>query len=164
MPAPGSVTDGGGYNLIGSGDGTGLNNGVAHDLIGSDASPLDPLLGALANNGGPTQTMVLLFGSPAIGVGDPSQLNTNDQRGFDRFGTVDFGAFEHTQNYFLVGNNLDAGAGSLRQEITNSDSNAPLNGGPNVIQFDLASNGVQTIQLHSTLPTITNALVIDGTR
>jgi hypothetical protein len=63
---------------------------------------VDPLLGPLANNGGPTQTMALLAGSPAIDHGPvpvPSfPLNDNDQRGagFPRVvnGTVDVGAYE----------------------------------------------------------------------
>ena len=63
---------------------------------------VDPMLGALGNNGGPTQTMALLTGSPAIDKGPvpvPSfPLNENDQRGvgFPRVvnGAVDVGAFE----------------------------------------------------------------------
>jgi hypothetical protein len=63
---------------------------------------VDPMLGPLGNNGGPTQTMALLAGSPAIDHGPvpvPSfPLNDNDQRGagFPRVvaGTVDVGAYE----------------------------------------------------------------------
>ncbi|MCE7951418.1 MAG: hypothetical protein DYH18_10000 [Xanthomonadales bacterium PRO7] len=58
-----------------------------------------PQLGALASNGGPTQTMLPLTGSPLIDAGDPafSGLST-DQRGagFPRIinGRVDIGAVE----------------------------------------------------------------------
>jgi hypothetical protein len=58
-----------------------------------------PQLGALANNGGPTMTMLPLAGSPLIDAGDPafSGLST-DQRGagFPRIinGRVDIGAVE----------------------------------------------------------------------
>jgi hypothetical protein len=93
-----------GHNLIGKGDGsTGLTNGVMSDQIGSVATPLDPKLGLLANNGGPTQTLALLAGSPAIDAGDDSVLGpplslTTDQRGpgFPRKSGahVDIGAFE----------------------------------------------------------------------
>jgi hypothetical protein len=93
-----------GHNLIGKGDGgTGFTNGVNGDQVGSIASPLDPKLGPLQNNGGPTSTMALLTGSPAIDAGDDSVLGsplflTTDQRGagFPReFGAhVDIGAFE----------------------------------------------------------------------
>ena len=39
------------------------------NLIGTFASPIDPLLGPLADNGGLTLTHALLFGSPAIDAG-----------------------------------------------------------------------------------------------
>jgi CSLREA domain-containing protein len=42
------------------------------------------LLAALANNGGPTQTHALLFGSNAIDSADPADCPTTDQRGFAR--------------------------------------------------------------------------------
>lgn len=52
-----------------------------------------PLLEALADNGGPSKTMALLPGSPAIdaAVGSSSRV---DQRGFRVVGTADIGAFE----------------------------------------------------------------------
>ena len=74
---------------------------------GSDGLPDtvtgDPILGPLANNGGPTLTYALMTGSPAINAGDNAlAINpltnaplTTDQRGLARFvGTVDIGAFE----------------------------------------------------------------------
>ena len=67
----------------------------------SDQNDTDPKLGALANNGGPTQTFALLTGSPAINAGDPNFDATQtptDQRGqgFARVGggRIDIGAFE----------------------------------------------------------------------
>jgi CSLREA domain-containing protein len=39
------------------------------NLVGTSAAPIDPMLGPLGNNGGPTQTHALLPGSPAIGLG-----------------------------------------------------------------------------------------------
>src|SRR5262249_8112923 len=56
-----------GYNLIGVGDGSdGLANGLNGDKIGTGANPINPLLSSLANNGGPTQTLALSAGSPAL--------------------------------------------------------------------------------------------------
>ena len=58
----------------------------------------DPMLAPLANNGGPTQTMGLLAGSPAIGAGSNPNGYANDQRGggYPRVvgAAVDIGAFE----------------------------------------------------------------------
>ncbi|MEA5417610.1 CHAT domain-containing protein [Spirulina sp. CCNP1310] len=67
-------------------------NGVNGNIVG-----LDPLLGPLANNGGPTQTHALLPGSPALNSGDnASTIVTVDQRGNPRivYGRVDMGAYE----------------------------------------------------------------------
>jgi hypothetical protein len=56
----------------------------------------DPMLGPLANNGGPTLTMALLPGSPAIDAGSATGAPTTDQRGTARpqGPGVDIGAFE----------------------------------------------------------------------
>jgi hypothetical protein len=96
----GRLDPGGDYNLIGDGTGmTGLSNGVNGNQVGSASSPIDPLLGPLQNNGGPTQTMALLPGSPAIDAGDNTGAPMWDQRGpgFPRIlhGTMDIGAFEY---------------------------------------------------------------------
>ncbi|HEX3129596.1 MAG TPA: IPTL-CTERM sorting domain-containing protein [Thermoanaerobaculia bacterium] len=59
---------------------------------------VDPLLGPLANNGGPTLTHALLPGSPAIDAGNPAiqAPPPTDQRGFARiYGpAIDLGAVE----------------------------------------------------------------------
>ncbi|MBO0698391.1 MAG: hypothetical protein J2P46_08360 [Zavarzinella sp.] len=92
-----------GHNLIGDDTGsTGFTNGVNGDLVGSAAAPIDPKVGPLQNNGGPTQTMALLAGSPAIDHGDNNNLPPTDQRGFPRIkdgngdgvAVADIGAFE----------------------------------------------------------------------
>ena len=59
----------------------------------------NPLLASLGNYGGPTQTMALLPGSPAIDAGSNALIPggvTTDQRGDSRIvnSTVDIGAFE----------------------------------------------------------------------
>ena len=96
------------FSLIGDNTGaTIFNNGG--NLIGTSASPINPLLGPLADNGGPTFTS-LLTGSPAIDAGDAtavagvSLVPLYDQRGapftrvFDGDGDggaqIDIGAFE----------------------------------------------------------------------
>ena len=98
------------YSLIGVGDNLGTISGNNGNLIGTQALPLDPLLGRLADNGGPTMTQALLSGSPAINAGsDASALDSSgtplatDQRGQDRFiGTIDLGAVEFSERRSLV--------------------------------------------------------------
>ncbi|MFI5181662.1 MAG: choice-of-anchor Q domain-containing protein [Thermoanaerobaculia bacterium] len=69
---------------------------------GSMSSVFDSLLGPLASNGGPTQTMALYTGSPAIdGVtyNSPNGAPATDQRGVARpqGARYDIGAFEGSQ-------------------------------------------------------------------
>ena len=47
-----------------------------------------------ADNGGPTETMAISPGSPAIDTGTSTGASPTDQRGDPRFGTVDIGAYE----------------------------------------------------------------------
>jgi hypothetical protein len=54
----------------------------------------DPLLVALADNGGPTQTMALDPASPAVDHGVDCPPPAADQRGVARVGACDSGAFE----------------------------------------------------------------------
>jgi hypothetical protein len=75
-------------------------------IVGTNnVTDVDPMLGPLADNGGPTLTHALLSGSPAIDAGnnaraldDNSIPLTTDQRGLGvdriKFGTVDMGAVE----------------------------------------------------------------------
>jgi DNA-binding beta-propeller fold protein YncE len=79
-----------GYNL--SSDGTCSFNRTG------DMNNTNPNLGPLQNNGGPTQTMALLPGSPAIDAGNPTgctdglgHLLKTDQRGDPRPNTEDTG-------------------------------------------------------------------------
>ncbi len=83
-PVPGPNVDGAvvsnGHNLLG-------NPAEATGFVGvGDQTGANPMLAALADNGGPTQTMEPLPGSPAIDAGVASG-STFDQRGMPR--TVD---------------------------------------------------------------------------
>jgi len=70
-----------GYNLVGDGTGaTGFDS--TGDLVGTSDSLLNPRLGALKDNGGPTKTQLLLAGSIAVDAGAPSgSFPDFDQRG-----------------------------------------------------------------------------------
>jgi hypothetical protein len=81
-----------GHNLIGNTQG-----GSGFDS--TDLLNVNPLLGPLQDNGGPTETMALLPGSPAIDAGDNTDAPEWDQRGpgYPRIvnGIIDIGAFEY---------------------------------------------------------------------
>ena len=79
-----------GHNLIGDTTGCGFT-GVVGDQTG-----VDPLLGPLQNNGGPTWTHALNPGSPAIDAGDDTVTPSTDQRGVPRpqGSASDIGAYE----------------------------------------------------------------------
>jgi predicted outer membrane repeat protein len=102
----------GGTNCSGTitSDGYNLDNNSTCTLGGTgDVSGVDPLLGQLLDNGGPTQTHALNYGSPAIDAGNPAGCTDDvggpiltDQRGLPRAidgnvdGTLrcDIGAYE----------------------------------------------------------------------
>jgi hypothetical protein len=99
----------GGHNLIGQDSGSngsgcaGFINGSHGDQVGTASTPIDPVLGQLVANGGPTATQALLSGSPAIGTGDPidcqaGPIDNLDQRGHARNAdtrtTCDIGAYD----------------------------------------------------------------------
>lgn len=73
-----------GYNIVGIG---GFVEDTFDEMGDQIIGEVDPLLGPLADSGGPTQTHALLFGSPALDQGDPSPVSESagvpkyDQRG-----------------------------------------------------------------------------------
>ncbi len=81
------------YSVVRGGYGSGTN-------IVSD----DPLLGPLADNGGPTKTHALLPGSSAIDAASPDIAPGEDQRGVARpqGASYDIGAYEHWEKKILT--------------------------------------------------------------
>ncbi|GAA5506892.1 right-handed parallel beta-helix repeat-containing protein [Novipirellula caenicola] len=88
-----------GGNFFGEADNVDLV-GSGQDQTGTQASPLDPQLGSLQDNGGATLTHAPLPGSPVVdgGVDALVELIATDQRGADRVqgNAVDIGAVEQT--------------------------------------------------------------------
>ena len=89
------------FNLIGQSADFTLSGKTTYNLFGRN-----PMLGLLADNGGPTFTHAICCGSPALDAGDNQILDlvSTDQRGFSRKigyyvatppGAVDIGAFEY---------------------------------------------------------------------
>lgn len=86
-------------NLIGVDLYSGLTNGVMGNIVGTVAEPIDPALGILANNGGPTKTHRLFIESPAVDKGLNPIPTAFDQRGPNFLrevpaGFPDIGAYE----------------------------------------------------------------------
>jgi hypothetical protein len=135
-----------GHNLIG-------NTSGGSGFVASDLLNVNPQLGPLQDNGGPTQTMALLPGSPAIDAGDDTGAPASDQRGFARIvnGIVDIGAFE--VQLFQVYSTADSGGGSLRSAITNADQ-----AGGSIILFSVSG----IINLASPLPDIFRSVQVLG--
>jgi len=110
----------------------------------------DPKLGPLANNGGPTLTMALLPGSPAIDAGDTSAAPPTDQRGLPRPAGLasDIGAFEY---------------GSVMPAIAVSRAGAT---GLNILGSGNAGQSCRLLSstdLSSWVPVATNCIGSDGT-
>ncbi|MBI1763870.1 MAG: right-handed parallel beta-helix repeat-containing protein, partial [Acidobacteria bacterium] len=148
-----------GFNLIGQNDSsTGFTNGVNNDQVGTSANPLPALLAPLGNYGGPTQTHALLPGSPAINAGTSSGAPATDQRGINRVGNVDIGAFE-SRGFMLAimsGNNQTAAptapfANPLAVAVS-SNFNEPVQGGQ--VSFTPPGSGPSAVLSNSavTLP------------
>jgi CSLREA domain-containing protein/uncharacterized repeat protein (TIGR01451 family) len=122
-----------GYNLIKNTTSAFISGTTTGNQLG-----VDPLLAALGNYGGPTQTFALLPGSPAINAGTSTDAPLHDQRGKARAGNVDIGAFE-SQGFTLAlsGGSPQTTAAStafanpLAVTVTanNSTDNEPVNGG-----------------------------------
>jgi hypothetical protein len=91
------------FNLIGDGTGlTGISNGVAGNQVGTDAQPINPELGPLQDNGGPTFTMAPLANSPALDAGSGETTADADQRGVPRGRVIDLGAYQATASQITV--------------------------------------------------------------
>ena len=110
------VTGGGGgytcssdHNIDGDGSG------------GAGFTTTDPLLGPLADNGGPTQTFALTATSPAIDAGG-TNCQPTDQRGVTRpQGTAsDIGSFERTPFPFQSVSQLLPPGGTITTDIINT--------------------------------------------
>jgi parallel beta-helix repeat protein len=142
------------YNLVGTGGSGGLT-AAGNNLL----DVADPLLSALGNYGGPTQTIALLPGSPAIGAGTAISGITTDQRGVTLpTSGIDIGAFQ-SQGFTLSiisgtpqsATVNTAFAGALVVRVTANDPVEPVAGG--VVTFDAPSSGASAV-LSSTTATI----------
>lgn len=112
------------------------NRGSSSGYIASDLpNGTIPLLSALGNYGGVTQTHALLPGSPAINAAGTG-ATTRDQRGFPAAGIRDIGAFEVLSSLVVdrliddVDNNFSPGNLSLREAIAYIDTSGTITFAP----------------------------------
>lgn len=114
-----------GYNVIARAGPTssGFVDGVMGDQVGSISQPLDLMLEAATNNGGPTRSRMPLPGSPVIDDGHPTDFPSNDQNGFPRVaGGSDAGASELPLGQMVVCPAAANSTGSIaRMRISGSD-------------------------------------------
>ncbi|HEV2799104.1 MAG TPA: carboxypeptidase regulatory-like domain-containing protein, partial [Pyrinomonadaceae bacterium] len=117
---------------------------------------------AQPNGGGYNSTVVVGSISAANPLPPGASINVQFLLGIQQTGTytfeTDFGQISAPPTTITASNTNDSGAGSLRQAIL--DANAQP--GTQTIAFNIGS-GLQTINLLSALPTITDPLIIDGT-
>jgi CSLREA domain-containing protein len=135
------------------------------NLVGQPGLLIDPLLGPLGDNGGPTFTHSLLTGSPALDAGNPAamvgpdMIPETDQRGapFVRIADsrIDIGAYERqtlTRSNFVVDSLLDESDGDYSaDDLTLREAIGLANGsaGQDTITFGsaLTTGGPATIRL-----------------
>ena len=150
-------------NLIGNGSGmTGISNGSNGNLVGTAQAPIDPLLAPLGDYGGPTQTMALLPGSPALNAGTSLAGITTDQRGISRpqASAFDIGAFE-SAGYSLTATSGSgqsttvntAFANPLVATLTENGFNRPIPSAGIGITFTTPSTGASASTTNTTLTT-----------
>jgi parallel beta-helix repeat protein len=160
-------------NLIGVGGSGGLIDGVNGNQVG-----VDPKMGDLQDNGGPTLTCALLAGSPAIDKGDPLSTLTTDQRGVtrpadgdgDATALIDIGAVEFVPNEVpnLATNTLSSSANpsSLNQPVTFTATVTSATGTPTGrVQFtiDGANSGAPLVLNATGVATLTTSALALGT-
>lgn len=116
---------------------------------------------------GATATHALLDGSPALDAALALYCPATDQRGVSRpqGAACDLGAFERETsavNIFTVSNTNDSGPGSLRQAMLDANATPNTGFGPDEIRFNIPGAGPHTLSPTSSLPSLAEAVIIDG--
>jgi CSLREA domain-containing protein len=107
----GGVCGGPGLGIL-TATATVVSDDTCHFEDPTNLQGVDPRIGPLADNGGPTDTHALFPDSPAIGRG--GSCGTFDQRAFDRVGSCDAGAYEYRAPMLTVVMQVVNDAGGTR--------------------------------------------------
>ncbi|WP_221407730.1 fibronectin type III domain-containing protein [Thermoflexibacter ruber] len=140
---------------------------VADRYLPTTIRVANPLLLPLADNGGPTRTMALQKGSPAIDAGN--NCTPTDQRGQRRVGQCDIGAFEYvpevsTPTVPTAPNNLTATANSNTQITLNWTDNSNNETGFRIERSTTAGSGfTELTNVEANVTTFTNTNLQAGT-
>ena len=146
------ASDNYGNSAIGAGPDT-----ISTTVCGG-ATIADPLLGPLADNGGPTQTHALLAGSPAIDNATGAGATATDQRGVAAVGVRDSGAYEFTGNIETMGRpsidrSADTGIFIWENEPNNWVAHVVSGDMPRIVDIDVLStqalNNVQQVNIEA---------------
>lgn len=135
--------------------GNNLDSGNTCNFTNNALTNTNPSLGSLGDNGGPTQTMALLSGSPAINVGNATicsnaPVSGKDQRGVTRpqGAACDIGAYEAGAEIPTVTATNPAANATLASLsaitiVFNQDmlDNATANGAENINNYILVERG-----------------------
>jgi hypothetical protein len=153
------------HDFVGNGTGSsGIVSGTNGNQVGTGAKPLDPHLGSLQNNGGPTPTMALLPGSTAIGAGNTAAVANppfpgppfTDQRGagFARIvnQTVDIGAYE-----------VQALLGNPPAQVEFDDGSFIANETDGTVAITLVRTGNSSAAASVLISTVTGGSAVAGT-
>ncbi|MDQ2829782.1 MAG: hypothetical protein M3Y74_12125 [Chloroflexota bacterium] len=126
----GTLTSGG-YNLLGDNSGcAGPVNGQNGDQVGTPSAPIDPTLGPLRDNGGPTLTLALLPGSPAVDVIPSGACAVaTDQRGVTRPANGGTGKMANGKPYCDVGAFERAATGPVTPPVPPATATPELGSG-----------------------------------
>ncbi|MCB8982495.1 MAG: tandem-95 repeat protein [Ardenticatenaceae bacterium] len=157
-----------GYNLIQDAAECAINGDTTGNILGQD-----PRLEPLAENDGDTPTHALMPDSPAVEAGSNAVCPPTDQRGVSRprGEACDIGAYE-LKNPSQAGPTLFVNTADDRDDgvcnFTHCSFREALNlanasAVSNSISFNIPGDNPPVIYPQSSLPTVTDAVLIDGT-
>ena len=166
------------HNLIGeTGDASGFTGAGAYNNVIENSDSFNTLgLAALTANGGPTQTLALVPGSPALhsgtaslsGESPPASLASYAAPATDQRGqppdtpTRDTGAFQLPPVIETVTNGADSGPGSLRQVLAAATAGSTVVFASTVSLVDLTSGQLEIAKNIAIVGPVTGTVTIQG--
>ncbi|WP_326540719.1 cadherin domain-containing protein, partial [Pseudorhodoferax sp.] len=126
--------------------------------VAADADGQALVQGLAALTGADVAASTDRTGAAALGGNWTMEMQTGAIQAQLAFGLQTQAQWQSVLATYTVSTTADSGAGSLRQAITDANTNA----GADTIVFAIPGAGLQTITLSTALPTITGAVTING--